>query len=327
MNRRVFVTGLGAVFAAPLAAKAQQARQNPTIGYLSVAAADANVEARQAFRESLRDLGWIEGQNILVEERWADGQYDRLPALAAELVKLNVHVIVATSTPEIRAAKQATSTIPIVMVIGADPVAEGFIESVRRPGANITGTAFAPDPAIAEKYLEFLREMVPGLRRAGQLTDRAQPNTIYRNAFAQAALKLGLTAQHAEVGTLNEIERAFALITEAGARAVWVHGSTLFFKHRRQIVEVAAKHRLADIYVAREWAQAGGLMSYGVSLSDFRWRAAGYVDKILKGAKPADLPVEQPTKFELVINLKTAKALGLTIPPSVLLRADQVIDQ
>jgi putative tryptophan/tyrosine transport system substrate-binding protein len=327
MNRRAFVTGLGAVLAAPPAAEAQPTGNVPRIGMLYViAAADANVDARQAFREALRDLGWIEGQNILVEERYANGQYDRLSALAAELVRLKVQVIVAISTPEIRAAKQATSTIPIVMVIGADPVAEGFIESVRRPGGNITGAAFAPDPAIAEKYLEFMREMVPGLRRVGQLIDRAQPDTIYRSAFAQGALKLGLRVQTAEVGTANDIERAFALITEAGARAVWVHGSSLLYQQRQQIVEVAAKHRLADIYIAREWTQAGGLMSYGMNLSEFRRRAAAYVDKLLKGAKPADLPVEQPGKYDLVINRKTAKALGLTIPPSLLLRADQVIE-
>jgi putative tryptophan/tyrosine transport system substrate-binding protein len=325
IDRRGFISGIVfGLLAAPLAAEGQQAGNVPRIGTLFARSADASI--RQAFREGLRDLGWIEGQNILVEERWADGQYDRLPALAAELVKLNVQVIVATSTPEIRAAKQATSTIPIVMVIGADPVAEGFIENVRRPGGNITGTAFAPDPAIAGKYIEFLRDVIPGLRRVGQLIDRGQPDIIYRNAFAQAALKLGLTVQTAEVGTPNDIERAFALITEAGARAVWIHGSSLFFEHRRQIAAVAAKHKLADIYIAKEWAQAGGLMSYGVNLLELRRGAAGYVDKILKGAKPADLPVEQPAKFELVINLKTAKALGLTIPPSLLLRADQVIE-
>jgi putative tryptophan/tyrosine transport system substrate-binding protein len=326
MNRRAFVTGLGALFAAPLDAEAQAMGTVPRIGTLSGGAAEANSEARRAFREALRDLGWIEDQNILIENRYADGHYDRLPAMAAELVRLKAQVIVATSTPDIRAAKQATSTIPIVMVIGVDPVGLGFISSVRRPGGNISGTAWDPDPAIAEKYIEFLKETLPGLRSVGQLTDRAQPNTIYRNAFAQAALKLGVTVQHAEIGAPDEIERAFALITEAGARAVWVHGSSLFFKQRRQIVEVAAKHRLADIYIAKDWVQAGGLMSYGVSLSDLWRRAAGYVDKILKGAKPVDLPVEQPTKFELVINLKTAKALGLTIPPSLLLRADQVLE-
>jgi putative ABC transport system substrate-binding protein len=327
MQRREFLRSAAtAVLVVPLIVEAQQRANIPRIGTLPGGAADPSGEIRQAFREGLRDLGWIEGQNILVEERYANGQYDRLPALAAELVKLNVHVIVATSTPEIRAARQATSTIPIVMVIGADPVAEGFIENVRRPGGNITGTAFAPDPAIAEKYIEFLREMVPGLRRIGQLIDRGQPNIIYRNALAQAALKLGLTVQTAEVGTPNDIERAFGLITEAGAQAVWVHGSSLLYQQRHQIAVVAAKHRLADIYVAKGWVQAGGLMSYGVSLSDLRRRAAAYVDNILKGAKPADLPVEQPAKFELVINLKTARTLGLTIPQSLLQRADQVIE-
>jgi ABC-type uncharacterized transport system substrate-binding protein len=194
MERRTFLGVIaGGLLAAPFAAEAQQSQKIRRIGYLSGSAFEASPEIHQAFREGLRELGWIEGQNILVEERYAHGQYDKLPALSAELVKLNVQVIVATSTPEIRAAKQATSTIPIVMVIGADPEAEGFIENVRRPGGNITGTAFAPDPAIAGKYIEFLRDVVPGLRRVGQLVDRGQPDIIYRNAFAQAALKLGLT--------------------------------------------------------------------------------------------------------------------------------------
>src|SRR5215470_3714235 len=237
MDRRRFLGTLaGGLLAAPLGVQAQPEVGVARIGYLHAGSSSIiNAPGRQAFREGLRDLGWIEGQNVLVEERWADGQHDKLPALAAELVRLNVRVIVATSTPEIRAARQATSTIPIVMVIGADPVAERFIENVRRPGGNITGTAFAPDPAIAEKYVELLREMVPRLRRVGELIDRRQPNVIFRNAFVQAALKLGLTVQTAEVGAPNEIEKALALITKAGARAVWVHGTTLFFEHRRQI--------------------------------------------------------------------------------------------
>ena len=325
-NRRTFLTVLArGLLAAPIAAQGQPAGKVPRIGLLSNGS-PSGAPQRKAFSEGLLGLGWIEGQNILVEERYAEGRSDRLPDLAAELVNRNVDVIVAASTPEIRAAKQATSTIPIVMAIGADPVGQGFISSLRRPGGNVTGMAWDPDPAVAEKYLEFLKELVPGLQRVGVIIDRAQPNTPYRNAGVQAAPKLGLTLYHAEVGAPNEIEQAFALVARAGAQAVFVHGSALFFTERRQIAALAAKHRLAAIYFAKGWVEAGGLMSYGPSLPDLYRSAARYVDRILKGAKPGDLPVEQATKFELVVNLKTSKALGLTIPPSLLARADQVIE-
>jgi ABC-type uncharacterized transport system substrate-binding protein len=328
VERRTFLGAIASgLLAAPLASEAQPAGKVPRIGYLSASSPSANRYLRDPLIEGLRDLGWIEGQNILVEERWAEGKYDRLPGLAAELVKLKLDVIVAAGpTPVIRAAKQATSTIPIVMTVGIDPVGQGFISSVRQPGGNITGLAWDPDPAITEKYLEFLKEMIPGLRRVGGILDRAEPTTVYRKAAEQAALKLGLTLRHAEVGAPNEIEKAFAIITSAGAQAVLVYGSALFFIHRHQIVALAAKHKLPDIYVAKGIVEAGGLMSYGVSFPDLYRRAATYVDKILKGAKPGDLPVEQATKFELVINRKTAKALGLTIPQSLLARADQVIE-
>ncbi len=186
--------------------------------------------------------------------------------------------------------------------------------------------AWDPDPAITEKYFEFLKELVPGLRRVGVIIDRAQPNAPYRDAGVRAAPKLGLTLHHAEVGAAHEIEQAFAVIAAGGAQAVFVHGSSVFFVKRRRIAALAAKHRLADIYIDRAWVEAGGLISYGVSLRDLYRSAARYIDRILKGAKPADLPVEQPTKYELVINLKTAKTLGLMIPPSLLARADQVIE-
>ncbi len=329
ITRRAFIeTIVGGLLAAPLAdAQEYKAGKVPRIGYLSALSPSAHADVRKAFAEGLRDLGWIEGQNILVEERWAEGEYARLPDLAAELVRLNVDVIVAAGpTPVIRAAKQATATIPIVMTTGIDPVGQGFISSVRRPGENITGLAWDPDPAIYGKCLEFLKEMVPGLQRVGALIDPAEPLTVYRKAAEQAAVKLGLTLHHAEAGAPNEIEKAFAIITRRGVQAVFVYGSALFFLHRRQIVALAAEHKLPDMSISRERVEAGGLMSYGVSRAAPWRRAASYVDKILKGAKPGDLPVEQPTKFELVINLKTAKALGLTIPPSVLLRADQVIE-
>ncbi len=321
IDRRTFlVTLAGSVLAARPAARAQQAGKLPRIGYLS-GGSPSNAPQFKVFRETLLGLGWIEGQNILIEESWAEGHYDRLPGLAAELVNRNVDVILVASTPEIRAAKQATSTIPIVMAIGADPVGQGFISNLRRPGGNITGMAWDPDPAIAEKYFEFLKELVPGLQRVGVIIDRAQPNTPYRDAGVQAAPKLGLTLHHAEVGAPNEIEQAFAIIARAGAQAVFVHGSALFFSERRQIAALAAKHRLAAIYFAKGWVEAGGLMSYGPSLPDLYRSAARYVDRILKGAKPGDLPVEQATKFELVINLKTTTKVGASTSPARLERA------
>ena len=326
ISRRAFVVGSAALTLSPLGAEAQEAGKVPRVGVLVAGPSSSFPQFGKAFSEGLRDLGWIEGQNILVERRSAEGQYDRLPGLAAELVSMRVDVLVtAGPTAVIRAAKHATSTIPIVMPMAADPMGEGFIASVRRPGGNITGLAWDPDPAIAGKYLEFLREMIPGLRRVGVLVDRAQPNSAYRKASEQPALTLGLTLHYAEIEAPTEIEKAFARISSRGAQAVLVYGSMLTLLHRRQILALAARHKLPDIYVTRESVEAGGLMSYGTNIPDLFRRSAAYVDKILKGAKPADLPVEQPTKFELVINLKTAKALGLTIPQSLLLRADEVI--
>ncbi len=326
MNRRTFLYGLTLNALATALTEAQPAGKAPMIGYLSGSSASAARPGRKAFGDALRDLGWIEGKNVFIEARWAEGDSSRLPGLAAELVNLNVDVILAAGAmPVIRAAKEATSTIPIVTTIGVDLVGQGFIASVRRPGGNISGMAWDPDPIIMEKYLEFLKEMVPGLRRVGGIRDRAEPVTVYWNAADRAAPKLGLTLHIAEVGTANEIETAFATVVRRAAQAVLVQGSALFFINRSQLVAAAAKHRLPDIYIDRAWVEAGGLMSYGVRLTDLYAGAAGYVDKILKGAKPGDLPVEQAAKFELVINLKTAKALGLTIPQSVLIRADEVI--
>ncbi len=316
-----------ALLAAPLAAEAQQTGKVPRIGWLSASSPAANSDNRKAFMEGLLALGWIEGKNILLEERWAEGNYERLAAQAAELVDLKLDVIVAAGPASvIHAAKRATSTIPIVMTVGIDPVGQGLISSVRHPGGNMTGLAWDPDPAIAAKFLEFLRDMVPEMRRVGGIADRGESQTAYRKATAEAALKMGLTLHEAEVGTPTEIEKAFTIIASAGAQAVHVYGSALFYLHRHQIVALAAKHKLPAIYPARGVVAAGGLMSYGVSFPDLYRRAASYVDRILKGAKPGDLPVEQPTKFELVVNLKTAKALGLAIPQSLLLRADQVVE-
>jgi len=326
--RRAFLGNLGiCLLLSPFAIKAPYAATVARIGYLSVSSASASGHLRKAFTEGLRGLGWTEGQNIVIEERWAEGNYTRLADQAVELVKLNVDVIVAAGpNPVIRAVKQATSVVPIVMIVGGDPIGQGFISSIQHPGGNITGMTWDPDPRIAEKYFEFLKEMIPRLRRVGAIVDRADSNMVYRKAAMQAASKLGLTIQEAEIGIPDEIEKAFATITGGGAQAVLVWGSTLFYLHRRQFVATVAKYRLPDIHIAREFVEAGGLTSYGVRLRDLYRGAANYVDKILKGAKPGDLPVGQPTKFELVINLKTAKTLGLTIPPSLLLRADQVIE-
>jgi putative tryptophan/tyrosine transport system substrate-binding protein len=315
------------LFAAPRAADSQQTGKIPRIGYLSASSPSASGYLRKAFAEGLRDLGWTEGQNIVVEARWAEGNYDRLAGQAAELVKLNVDVIVAAGpNPVIRAAKQATSAVPIVMTVAGDPVGQGFIASYRRPGGNITGVAWDADPMITEKYFELLKEVIPGLRRVGAILDRGDPPaTVYRKAAMQAAFKLGLTLHEAEVGAPQEIEKAFATITTGGAQAVFVYGSPLFFLHRGQFVALAVKYKLPAIHISREFVEAGALMCYGVRIRDLYRRAATYVDKILRGAKPADFPVEQPTKFELVINLKTAKALGLTIPQSLLVRADEII--
>ncbi|HLC28308.1 MAG TPA: ABC transporter substrate-binding protein [Dehalococcoidia bacterium] len=315
------------ILAAPLIAEAQPAGKVARIGYLGVASPAVGGPYRKAFREGLRELGWIEGQNLFIEERWADGTYDTLPALAAELVRRKVDVIVASAaTAAVRAAQQATSTIPIVMTVGIDPVEQGLISSVRQPGGNITGLAWEPDSTIASKYLEFLKSLSPGLRRVGVLFDRAEPIPGFRRVVEQTAVKLGLALDYVGIEVPSDIEKAFAVITRRGAQSVLIYGSVLLAVHQRQIAALAVQHKLPAIYVAREAVEAGGLISYGPSIADLYARAASYVDKILKGANPADLPVEQPTRFELVINLRTAKAIGLTIPPSLFQRADRIIE-
>jgi putative tryptophan/tyrosine transport system substrate-binding protein len=323
----LIVTFAFVLLATPLATEAQQARRMARIGYLSAASPTGTTgDLRRAFSEGLRALGWIEGETIFIEERWAEGKVERLPELAAELVRLKMDVIVAAgAVPVIRAAKQATATIPIVMALGVDPVGQGFISSIRRPGGNITGVAWDPDPAIYGKYPEFLKDMVPKLSRVGAIRDPSEPY-VYRKAVEDAASRLGVTILHAEVRSPGELEGAFVTMTGWGAQAVIVYGSSMFRLHLPQIVTLAAKHRLPDVSVWREAVAMGGLMSYGVNIADLYRRAAVYVDRILKGANPADLPVEQPMKFELVLNLKTAKELGLTISPLLLFRADEVIE-
>ncbi|MGE5848946.1 MAG: ABC transporter substrate-binding protein [Candidatus Methylomirabilota bacterium] len=311
--------------AAPLAAEAQEPAKIPRIGLLSPfdrSSAALNIEA---FRRGLRELGYTEGSNITIEYRFAEGKFDRLPDLAADLVRLNVAVIVTSSTPGIQAARNATITIPIVMAAVSDPVGSGFVASLAHPGGNVTGLSLL-DTELSAKRLDLLREAVPGLARMGVLWSPADPGmTLQFNMVQDTAQPLGLQIQNVQVRDPSAFEGAFqaASIGRVGALLVFAQPFTL--RHRTQIVDLAGKSRLPAMYTSRSFVDAGGLMAYGASLPELYRRAASYVDKILKGAKPAELPVEQPTKFELVINLKTAKALGLKIPQSVLVRADEVI--
>jgi putative ABC transport system substrate-binding protein len=283
----------------------------------------------EAFRQGLRDLGYVEGRNLVIEYRDATGKHERLPALAAELVALNVDVIVAANTPGALAAKRATSTLPIAFAAVGDPVTSGLVSSFARPGGNVTGTS-GGTPELVGKCLEQLKQAVPGVSRVAVLWqpgafvgERTERDMLKRAEVAARAL--GLRAQFVEARDSADLDRAFSEVTKARADGLTVLTSAMFISQRRRVVDLAAQNRLPAVYAWREFIDAGGLMSYGPDLADLFRRAATYVDKILKGAKPADLPVEQPTKFELVINLKTAKALGLTIPQSLLVRADEII--
>jgi putative ABC transport system substrate-binding protein len=324
-RRRFLLTSLAGAFAAPLASQAQQAVKVSRIGFLSPRSS-SDVGRLAAFRQGLRELGYVEGQNIAIESRWAEGTYDRLPGLADELVRLKVDVIVTYAAPAIQAAKRATGTIPIVMAGAIDPVASGLVTSVARPGGNITGLSLiAPD--LVGKQLAILKEVVPMVSRVALLGNPANTGTAPQLQNAQdAARALAMRLQLLEARGPSEIDSAFAAMIKERAGAVIVLVDGMLADHRTRIADLAAKSRLPAVYGLSDHPEAGGLMAYGPSVSDRFRRAATYVDKILKGAKPAELPVEQPTKFELVLNLTTAKALGLTIPPSLLARADQVIE-
>jgi putative tryptophan/tyrosine transport system substrate-binding protein len=328
MDRRAFLGTLaGGLVAAPLVAEAQQAAKIARIGFLSLNLAP-NPHLPEAFRQGLRDLGYVEGRNVVIEYRDAEGKPERFPALAAELVALKVDVILVGSTPQALAAKQATKTIPIVFIGTADPVGSGLVTSLARPGGNVTGLSNLAAELVG-KRLEQLMQAVPGVTRVavlwhpGNLGDRTEKEML--KAADVAARALGVRLQFVEARGPADFDRAFSDMTRAYAGALTVLPSNMFSNERRRLVDLAAKNRLPAVFPFRDFADAGGLMAYGPNLADLSRRAATYVDKILKGAKPADLPVEQPTKFELVINLKTAKALGLTIPQSVLGRADEVI--
>ncbi|HEV8581436.1 MAG TPA: ABC transporter substrate-binding protein [Thermoanaerobaculia bacterium] len=326
-TRRAFISALaGGLLAGPRIADAQQAAKVYRVGYLTAGSVTANPRVLEAFRQGLRELGWVEGQNLVIEYRSAEGRFDRLPELAAELVRLKVDVIVAAPTPGALAAKKATATVPIVGVSLTEPVGVGLIASLARPGGNVTGVAYSVGTDIFGKDLALLKEVVPKVRRVAVLSNPdgpVQPLTI--SNVKAAARSLGLELQLVEARGPGDFDRAFAAMAKERVGALFVVTDPVFIPHRARLVSLAAKSRLPSIFTQRADVEAGGLLSYGPSFADMYRRAAAYVDKILKGARPADLPVEQPTKFELVINLKTAKALGLTIPPSLLQRADEVI--
>jgi putative tryptophan/tyrosine transport system substrate-binding protein len=310
------------LFALCMSAEAQQPAKVPRIGYLSGGNSSA---INEAFRQGLRELGYMEGKNIVIEWRYAEGKLERTPALAAELVRLKVDVIVTGGQGGTRPAYEATNTIPIVMTQDPDPIRNGFVASLARPGGNITGLSTLA-PEISGKQVELLKETVPKLSRVavfGTSTNTANAQSLRETELAAGALAVKL--QYLEVRDRKDIETAFRAASKGRADAVLALGSPVLNAQRAQLVDLAIKSRLPAIYWRSDIVEAGGLMSYGVSFTDLNRRAAVYVDKILKGAKPADLPVEQPKKFELIINLKAAKQIGLTIPPNVLVRADKVI--
>ena len=317
----------GGVFLVPPAGEAQPAAAIPRIGFLSPSPVSDPRAARflEAFRQGLRELGHTEGRNIVIETRFGEGKFDQLPGLAAELVRAKVDVIVTYTTPAAQAAKRATATIPIVVATVIDPVTAGLAASLARPGGNITGLSqMVPD--LVGKQLQLLKEVDPKISRAALLLNPANPAHALAIRDVNVAMRsLGMQLQLVEVRGPSELESAFAAMTTERAGAVVVLVDSMLIDHRTRIADLAARHRLPAVSATIETAEAGGLMAYGPSVRDMFRRAAAYVDKILKGAKPADLPIEQPTKFELVVNLNTAKALGLTIPQSVLLRADELI--
>jgi ABC-type uncharacterized transport system substrate-binding protein len=306
--------------------EAQQPAKVPRIGYLAGVSPSVNSDRIEAFRQGLRDLGYVEGKNIVIEWRSWEGKQDRLPSLAAELAHLKVDAIVAVGSSDIRSAKEATATIPIVMIVGGDAVGNGFVASLARPGGNITGLATL-SPELSGKRLELLKEIVSNFSRVAVVGTSTQPgNAQMLSEVELAAGALGVKLQYLDVVSPKDVETAFRAAGKGRADAVLFQVPGPFATSQRpQIAELAVKSRLTVIYDRAEYVEAGGLMSYGVSYTDLDRRAATYVDKILKGAKPADLPVEQPKKFEFIINLKAAKQIGLTIQPNVLVRADKVI--
>jgi putative tryptophan/tyrosine transport system substrate-binding protein len=325
MDRRAFIGTLASgLLAAPLDAEAQPAREVHRIGFLHSGSPTSRLV--DGFRQGLRELGWVEGQNVVIDYRFAEGRSEPLPDLAAELVRLKVDVIVAVGAPAARASKQATATIPIVGIALSDPVGQGLVASLKRPGGNVTGSA-SLFPELAAKRLGLIKETLPGGSRVAVLWNAANPgNTRQIEETKVAAEALGLRLRSFEVRGPDDFQGAFAAMTRARPEALLILADPLIFIYRTRIVDFAAKNQLPAMHPFTESVEAGGLMAYGVNLPELFRRAGLYVDKILRGTKPADLPIEQPTRFDLVINLKTAKVLGLTIPPSLLQRADQVIE-
>jgi putative ABC transport system substrate-binding protein len=325
MTRKILLCLLTTVLMITDAAQAQQQRKVPRIGYLAATSPSINPARFEAFRQGLRDLGYMEGKNIVIEWRFAEGKSDRLAAFADELVRLKVDVIVSGGSTATQAAKEATSTIPIIMSQDNDPVRNGFVASLARPGGNITGLATLRSE-LSGKRLELLTEIVPKLSRVAVLGSSTNPgNAQSLKETEVAAGAFGVKLQYLDVLSTKDIETVFGTASNGRAEALLVLASPVINSRRTQVVELAAKRRLPALYDRRDFGEAGGLMTYGVRVTDLDHRAATYVDKILKGAKPGDLPVEQPTKFEFIVNLKAAKQIDLIIPPNVLARADRVI--
>jgi ABC-type uncharacterized transport system substrate-binding protein len=326
LKRREFITLLGGAAAWPFAARAQQPAM-PVIGYLSSFPADINPKLTQAFRQGLNDVGYSEGSNVTIEYRWdEEGRYDRLPIMAADLVSRRAAVLFTSPIPAALAAKAATSTTPIVFAIGSDPVETGLVLSLNRPGGNVTGATFL-SVELGAKRLELLRDLVPRISSIGLLVNPTNPNAAVQTKEMQAATTaLGLQLNVVSASSQSDFNSAFAMLLAQRTNALVLSADPFFFSHRDQLIAFAMRCSLPAIYYAREFALAGGLVSYASSFADSFRQAATYVGRILKGEKPADLPVLQPTKFELVINLKTAKALGLDVPPTLLARADEVIE-
>jgi len=325
-RRRLIIVVFASLLGVPLASFGQQPAKVARIGFLEASTPSAIAARVEAFRQGLRDLGYVEGKNVVIEYRYAEGNFDRLPALAAELVRLNVNVIVTGGPTAIPAAKAATTAIPIVMAFDTDPVGSGFAASLAKPGGNITGLSTLA-PELSAKQIELLKEIVPKLARVAVLGTASRPGSAHAlREVENAAKALKVQVQFQDVVDPKGIDAAFLAARKGGADAVLVLGSPLFNANRTELTELASKSRYPVIYDRAEFVEAGGLMTYSVSLADLARRAATYVDKILKGAKPADVPIEQPTKFDLVVNMKTAKALGIKIPNSVLAQATRVIE-
>ncbi|MFZ1152859.1 MAG: ABC transporter substrate-binding protein [Xanthobacteraceae bacterium] len=325
MRRRDFIAAVGGAVAGPLAARAQQPAKQPTIGFLGSGTLEGQGQWVAAFLQRLRELGWIEGRNITIEYRWAEGNSDRADELAAELVRRRVDVIVTYANPIVLAVKRSTSTIPIVFAAAADPLGTGLVSTLARPGGNVTGLSVEATD-LGSKRLELLRDVVPNFRRLGIMANVGNSASVLEMREVQSASgTLGLEVKTLDIRQAEDIARAFDEL-KGHVDALYVCIDTILFANRIRIITLALAARLPTMFTTREAVKAGGLMTYGPSFPELFRRAGDYVDKILHGAKPEDLPVEQPTKFDLVLNLTTAKALGLTVPQTLLVRADEVIE-